>query len=104
MESLVEPTELSELCSGRQTLKATQWSSDRAGAQGCWSPRRLLSPGALVLAGEPFSSGDVATSWSVSRLEGGKQLVLVWDATEEEDNGLGRPLPVLDQPSILHLL
>ncbi len=50
------------------------------------------------------SSEDGATSWSVSRLGAGKQLVLARDATEEEDNDLGRPLPVLDQPSILHLL
>ncbi len=98
IEPLVEPTELSERCSGRQTLKATQWSSDLAGAQGCGSP------GALVLAGEPYPSEDVATSRSVSRLEARKQLVLARDVTEEEDNDLGCPLPALDQPSVLDLL
>ncbi len=83
-----------------QTLKARQWSSDRAGAQGRWSP------GALVRAGEPSSSEGVAASWSVSRLEAGKQLVLARDVTEQEklENGLGRPIPAPDQLSVLDFL
>ena len=98
IEPLVDPTELY-----RAIFRSANAEVDAVVFRSC-GRSRCGSPGALVLAGEPYPSEDVATSRSVSRLEARTQLVLARDVTEEEDNDLGCPLPALDQPSVLDLL